>query len=656
MTRCIAVCVVLVLASSNGARGTLSPQSLPKTEDVSFDCVLDFFQATNKGASQAGTLMSLAEVYALAGKRDKALQLMNRARQEAEAEQPPPTLPLNLRDPDDRPGALARGYLNIGEYDDAIELAHKIKKPPVRASLLALIASEMATAGDKQKANGLLVEALKTVSNPTEESWTLAEVANGYARLRDCDQARRIALSMSDKWPYIKAPSLARIASECAKNGSKAIAAQLAWETIRVARLMNDKILVEDKYEVLALAASAQIDAGKKESALRLLDQALTGARKGEFNMKALEAIADAYANARLYKKAIAIANSIGFKPSQADGLFKIARRYISAGDKAIAAELLERSFKMTLDDKQGTATLRFERLAEIAVEYTNASRADLANEVLVESLRELRRQEYGLTDLLITVFKAYAKSKLTPDDKARQLIEKLCSREVFDLTPEEVAKQHRVEEAADRFIERWHQTLDMNVLFDELYVSNPKQRQQNARMFYGVYKFWAGSSGPEVDQDVDDTLMRDGFFTFWNLWYQINEYVLAYQEPDDQELAEPPEFKRQPLKSRLPKLDVKRMSRRQVGQFIDKTRAVLPVYRKYLAAEVFKTERYLENLKRHEESESEDQKRFKIEPGFPDFGVPNNVEVYYLRKGIFEFYFIEENGKLKVLTLGFEL
>lgn len=652
LRRCIVVCVLLalVLTGSNGAGGTGWPQTPQKGGDVSFDCVLGLAKATRDVTSQIDTLISLAEVYAQGGNRDKALQLMNRARQVAETEQPPPALPINLRDPDGRPSDLARGFLKIAAYDDAMELARKLKKAPVRASVLALIASEMAPAGDKQKANSLLVEALQTVSNPTEESWTLAEVASGYARLRDCGQARRIALSMSDKWPYIKAPSLAKIASECAKNGSKAIAMQLASQTVRVAGLMSVKILVEDKYEVLAQAASAYIDAGERQIALRLLAQALRGVRKAEINMRAVEAIADAYANAGLYEKAKEIAESINYKPSQADALLRIARRYISAKDKSSAAELIERSFKITLADKHDTPDLRFERFAAIAVEYVNAARPDRANEALVESLRELRREEDDLSELLLTVLMAYGKAKLTPDDAARNLIQKLCSGEAFELTPEEVVKQRRVEEAADRFIQRWHQTLDMNILFDELYVSNPKQRQLNARMFYGVYKFLSASVGPAVDRDVDETLMRDAFFAFWNLFYLSDEYQLAYQKPD------PPEIEKQPMESRRTALDAKRMSRRQVEQYIDKTRTFLPLYRKYLPPEVFKTQRYTDNLKRQEESRSEDEKPFRIAPGFPEFGVPNDVEVYYLRKGVFEFYFIEENGKLKVLTLGFEL
>jgi hypothetical protein len=97
-------------------------------------------------------------------------------------------------------------------------------------------------------------------------------------------------------------------------------------------------------------------------------------------------------------------------------------------------------------------------------------------------------------------------------------------------------------------------------------------------------------------------------------------------------------------------------MTRSQAIELRDEFRGIADVYRKYLPGSTFKSPTYIENLRREESHESEFEKRFKIAPGFPGFGVPDNVEVYYLQKGVFRFYFVEEEGKLKVLTLGFEL
>jgi hypothetical protein len=97
-------------------------------------------------------------------------------------------------------------------------------------------------------------------------------------------------------------------------------------------------------------------------------------------------------------------------------------------------------------------------------------------------------------------------------------------------------------------------------------------------------------------------------------------------------------------------------VTRLQVVGLRDGFKGLAAVYRKYLPADTFKSPTYLENLRREESHESEFEKRFRISPGFPGFGVPDSVEVYYLQKGVFRFYFVQEEGKLKVLTLGFEL
>lgn len=191
-------------------------------------------------------------------------------------------------------------------------------------------------------------------------------------------------------------------------------------------------------------------------------------------------------------------------------------------------------------------------------------------------------------------------------------------------------------------------------MLFDDIYVSNLKQRQMNVRLFLGVYKFLSGSAWiPGVNRDVDDLLLREAFFAFWNYFYMVGEYQLAHQSS---ERGEPPGLGQVQASVRRRKLPEKRMTRSNVVALRDVYKSLAAIYRKYLPAHSFKNSKYLENLRRAESEESESEKRFRIMPGFPGYGVPDNVDVYYLRKGMFEFYFIEEQGKLKVLTLGFEL
>jgi tetratricopeptide (TPR) repeat protein len=584
------------------------------------------------------------------------MQLLTRAKREADAEAQRPTPPDGRSDirtlftrgePDELRAALAKGYLVIGAFDEAIELARKITRPGARARELARIASDIGAKGDKEKAVGLLGEALTAIDSSDAKD-VLADVSIGHARSGDCDRARRIALSISDRLAYLKAPTLASVGSECAKAGSREFAAQAVSDSIRVADLMT-KGRDAEKYETIARAASVQIDLGKTEEALRLLAQALAEAPGPALETRAGKAIADAYANAKLYDKAKEVANSIEQRPSRADALLNIARRYRAAGDGRSAAELLDESLRITLANRSSDPRVRFPRLAEIAIENARASRTERANEVLVSALREIRGVQllWDVSDALVDVLLAYGKAGLTPDITATRLVDDLCSGKAFEPSRDEAAKERRAVAAADFFIKRWHETLDLNVLFEQLYSSDAKQRQQNVRLAYGIYRFWIGAHSLfQFEEDVDDAVMRDFSSAFWTFSYLMDEYQLAYGDPGGP-LVKAPAMPQQT------KPDANKISRKQVLESTAAIRLVLPAFRKELNPQVFRTARYLENLRRREKK---DPPGFRIVPGDANFGVPEEVEVYYLRKGVFEFYFIEERGKLKVMTLGFEL
>lgn len=220
-------------------------------------------------------------------------------------------------------------------------------------------------------------------------------------------------------------------------------------------------------------------------------------------------------------------------------------------------------------------------------------------------------------------------------------------------LTPEEEQKLQRAEAAADRFIERWHETLDMNLLFEEMYVSNPEQRRRNAYHFRSIYRFIAGLGyDPGVEKEIDEALMRKGALAWWNIFYMVQEYGLATWQSEDDDFTLPVDVTKGLEELYSIKLDEKYMRLIPVKAFIAKANAVSSLFRKHLPQELFNTVRYRTNLADH----NKDSRGFRIVDGLQMHGVGKEVEVYNLRRGVFDFYFIEEGGELKVLTLGFEL
>jgi TonB family protein len=227
-------------------------------------------------------------------------------------------------------------------------------------------------------------------------------------------------------------------------------------------------------------------------------------------------------------------------------------------------------------------------------------------------------------------------------------------------LSLEEQEKYRRASEAADQFIRRWHETLDLNVLFDEMYVSDPGQRRKNAELFYGVYIFLTGTGGdPAIEEGIDEQVMREGFFAFWNAAYLGQEYGLVCSRPEDNDSAlnDKLEKAREKLrKGGRRELDETKMRLKPVRNYIARVNVISSLLRKRLPVEVFSSACYEENSRRQQSWWGGAAPSFRIIRGMEDFGVPPDVEVYWIERGIFEFYFVEEGGVLKVLTLGFEL
>ena len=225
---------------------------------------------------------------------------------------------------------------------------------------------------------------------------------------------------------------------------------------------------------------------------------------------------------------------------------------------------------------------------------------------------------------------------------------------DLIPLTAEEQESRPGVERAADHFIDRWHQTLDFNVLFDELYVTGRRQRLQNLSWFVDFYRHLAGrGENPAIDKDIDERIVRAGFVAFYNMWYLGDEYELAYRT-DDNPSPRPPGFDALMKSLDGVTVDPIRMRREVVLDYASKAETVAAVFRASLPPAAFRSAVYRENLRLQEERRRPEKKTVQVLHGMSNYGIPESVEVYALERGLFRFFFIEENGKMKVLKLGF--
>lgn len=230
-------------------------------------------------------------------------------------------------------------------------------------------------------------------------------------------------------------------------------------------------------------------------------------------------------------------------------------------------------------------------------------------------------------------------------------LTEKTISAPLKTITQQE-EKLKQAEEAADRFIQRWHETLDLNVLFDELYIANAEQRRYNISLYCGVYAFLTGTSPDcfKVRNNLSEETMREGFFAFWNMAYLQDEYHLLFQ--NDEKVSDPPEIQKlkqqQEEKEERTEEWVDKNILLYVKEQIELANTASAAYRRHLTSEAFQSSVYRENLQQKSEPA-------KVVEGFSDWNLKGK-DIYKVIRGPFEIYFVEEDGQFKVLTLGFEL
>ena len=241
----------------------------------------------------------------------------------------------------------------------------------------------------------------------------------------------------------------------------------------------------------------------------------------------------------------------------------------------------------------------------------------------------------------------------------------------------EKVRKQ--VEELADRFIQRWHETLDLKILAKEMFVSSPEFKHINEKLFYVWCVLMTAPDGdeettrPELEKDIDETAMKECFIAYTNMMMVAFEYGLAFEKPEDSEgiQEEPPKE----IISEMEKLTNLRLSSEKIDLISIKkvtTQAdrISGFFRKYLPREIFDSNRYKANVRKQEIQEEEDRlyaKRaakeigedysddpFEILHKLEKFGIEisNDLEIYSLRRGQWTFLFVEEKGQLKILSV----
>lgn len=366
-------------------------------------------QVANKIESppdKAMALDAIATRYGRVGQKDKAAEILSQAVQEAKAIWGISFVKDTVLE------KIAVTYAQLGDYDQAIQLTHKIAGDIPKGRALARIVAQYVEAGDynqaRQVANTIEVQtsqanALIEIAAKTGEYQPALSVAQKIDEQESASAKSiilgKIALLSSKFGQSQQADELLTEAFDVAKNiedtdtqvtqftkiailylelGKKEQAVKVSAKTLAVANQFTD---AEKKARIYAEIAVVYGKAGKRELATSVLTQAVQMSetiQNKETKARTLAEIAIASAKINPYDQVLQlIQETLGNANTQAYALTRIAKDYEEAGNKEQAAKALEQGFQIaqTLKNTKDKSQM----LANIAVQLGKIAQYDRA-------------------------------------------------------------------------------------------------------------------------------------------------------------------------------------------------------------------------------------------------------------------------------------
>ncbi len=207
----------------------------------------------------------IALKYAQVGQYDQAFQIAT-----------------TIRDASSRVGvltAIARKCAEAGQYEQAFQIATTLEDDSDKAVALAQIArKELAHTYPEGGQQGKALEALFDVKEAWQDAHSqdkeLAEIALKYAELGQHAKALEIANTI--EVAFAKALTLTEVAGTCAETGYKEKAAQILAQALEVANTIGD---TSAKETALAAVGSLYAQAGQNvdDSAKKVLHEIIGG-------------------------------------------------------------------------------------------------------------------------------------------------------------------------------------------------------------------------------------------------------------------------------------------------------------------------------------------------------------------------------------------
>ena len=211
----------------------------------------------------------------------------------------------------------------------------------------------------------------------------------------------------------------------------------------------------------------------------------------------------------------------------------------------------------------------------------------------------------------------------------------------------ENTDKQLRAEQIADRFVDRFQQTLDFGVVWKEFRLSDPScTHRANGNLSENDY------AKLRLNGDIIEKL----YIATMNLYYLKAVYELSLTRIDSQseDVSTPAEIEVIEKRSKFFQNDDRKpQSYEEVSELIGTFDQLARLYRKYLPKEAMKSATWRaneKNLRRRSEIAYAG-----VLNGDETLCIAKGSNVYIVDRGIFYFYVVDEGGKMKVAGLGID-
>jgi hypothetical protein len=205
---------------------------------------------------------------------------------------------------------------------------------------------------------------------------------------------------------------------------------------------------------------------------------------------------------------------------------------------------------------------------------------------------------------------------------------------------------RQQLEQTAQRFVETYRKRRDFKDCFQVFFVRDAVERMRRAGFFQSM------EMDPALIKNATTNQLAHAYVAVMNYHFASLAYEFNYPEaPVPQELSSHKKDYRY-LSSVIGNAQAPTavVTKQDLARFTAEFEHAAKVYRRLLPRDAFNSAEYKKRIAENPTADKLDKLN-----GLPDFGVPNGTAVFALSKDMFDFYFVNDHGHYRVVTLGLE-